>query len=286
MEEAKGERRKQEEALAKAERQLEESNAEVKQVSTECDMIAEQGQDPELLELEQQVTGLAKDLGSAEAMPEEVLLSILGKQLGQVKASVERDENEMASMEQKQQELEKAMQEATEAARRLEAEVQLEQRRKETEQELQGQSPEEQQLILQAHQQKLSSRASALETQTATLQTEAEERKVNNLNVIQESKVLQAEGEDVNLQMQIVQEERDAMREAMEHLWQEKSLVDDELRDREEGYIHLTERLTATQDEYCELEALVEQKQEEVAGLQKNGFGITGSWSNTGPLMN
>lgn len=260
----------QEEALADAERQLEESRAEVKKITNECELTkaAEQAS-PEQLELEKQVGLLAP---APADLPDDEVPRMLAQQIEEVNKEIQKDECDTSELEAKQQELEAAVKEAEAHARQLEAEVAREQKRCETEKELMGQSPEEQKLILQAHEQKLRTRAEMLEAQITQMQAEAEERKANNLRLEQEKCELQAKAEDAHLQMQIVQEERDAMREAMEQLWNEKSAVDEELQNHMQGYINLTERYTTQQDETCELETLVEQRRQEVAGLQKNGF--------------
>jgi len=279
LDEAKQARRKQEEALADAEKQLEESAAEVKQVSTECEMTMASpdaaDSDPELIELQRQVDQLARDVGNPEALPEEVVLSMLAGQAQEARIQLQRDENDVETLSQRQKELQAALQEAETLSRKLSAELQRERQRREAEQELVGQSPEEQMLILQAHEQKLRTRAGTLEAQIGVMQAEAEDRKTANMHLIEEGKELDAKAEDDHLQMQIVLEERDAMREAMENLWNDKALVDDELSAMMEGYINLSERLNATQDDKCELEALVEQKRQEVAGLRGNGFDMS-----------
>mmetsp|Transcript_41051 Transcript_41051/g.103089 ORF Transcript_41051/g.103089 Transcript_41051/m.103089 type:complete len:250 (-) Transcript_41051:91-840(-) len=231
--------------------------------------------DPELLELQRQAERLGQSMANPESMPPEMILSMLSDQLEEARLQLQRDEVDVETLTQRQQELQAALAECESASRRLEGELQRERQRREQEQELIGQSPEEQMLILQAHEQKLRTRAGTLEAQIGVMQAEAEDRKGANLQLIEEGKELDAKTEDDHLQVQIVQEERDAMREAMEQLWNDKAAVDDELRAMEEGYVNLSERLNITQDETCELQQLVEQKRTEVAGLQKNGFDMS-----------
>jgi len=279
LEEAKQARRKQEEALADTERQLEECKAEVKQVSAECELTMASPDaaesDPELIELQRSAEQLARDVSSPENMAEETLVSLLAGQVEEAKHQLQRDEVDVETLTQRQKELAASLREAEATSRKLDAELQRERQRREAEQELIGQSPEEQMLILQAHEQKLRTRAGTLEAQIGVMQAEAEERKGANLHLIEEGKELEAKAEDDHLQVQIVLEERDAMREAMEQLWDDKACVDDELSAMTEGYINLSERLNVTQDETCELQALVEQKRQEVAGLQRNGFDMS-----------
>merc|ERR1712070_284232 len=140
------------------------------------------------------------------------------------------------------------------------------------EQELAGQAPEEQKMILKAHEEKLSSRVDELEGQIAKDQAETEERKAQIIELTREKKYIGDKAEDANVQMQIVQEERDAMREAMEQLWNEWAKVDEELSHYQQSYIDLSERINGQQDENDDLEMMVQRLQDEVAGLQRNGF--------------
>jgi len=268
-------RLRQEEMLADAERQLQESRAEVKKVSNEAELTQAEAQaSPEQVELERQVQELQRNAASPEDLPEDEVLRMLQQQVEELRRTIEQHDGDVGELEHKQQALTASVAAAEEKGRQLEAEAQRERQRHETEQELMGQSPEEQKLILEAHEQKSKMRAETLEAQIAQVQAEAEERMASNLRLGQEKSEMQAKAEDAHLQMQIVQEERDAMREAMEQLWHEKATVDEELQDRMQGYVHLTERFTTQQDETCELESLVEQRRQEVAGLQKNGFNM------------
>jgi chromosome segregation ATPase len=263
---------RQEEALADAERQLQESNAQVRRVEIECELTAsnEAGADPEQDALQRQVVQL-EDHANAEAAEGDILRMLLS-QLEEVRNELSQDEIDASALDEKRQELEASLAAAEAQAQQLEAEVQRERERHEAEQELMGQTPEEQKLILQAHERKLRMRAEALEAQFTQIQAEADERKASNLRLGHEQKELISKAEDATLQIQIVQEERDALREAMEQLFSEKAKVEEELKNIEDGYNNLTERLNLKQDEACELEHLVEQKKMEVAGLQKEGW--------------
>mmetsp|Transcript_33763 Transcript_33763/g.86499 ORF Transcript_33763/g.86499 Transcript_33763/m.86499 type:complete len:1181 (-) Transcript_33763:39-3581(-) len=267
-------RRKQEQALADMERQLQESLAEVKKVSNECELTkASEGQDPELNELEHQVSELLSKAATPAEMRDDDVLDMLRSQLDSLKQELANDETNFSSLQEKQEELESALAKLSASARKAEAELQRERQRAETEKELMGQSPEEQIMILKAHEQKLRTRAATLEEQVTQIEKEAEERKAHNLEIERERKELEATAADTHLQMQIVQEERDAMREAMENLWHEKARVDEDLQDKTEGYNNLTERLNSQQDETCELESMVEMLRQEVDALKggRNG---------------
>jgi len=273
-------RRRQEEAVVDMERQLQEALAEVKKVSNECELTKGNdtaGADPEIVELERQVQELAKNAASPAEMGDDAVLSVLQGQLEEVRKELERDEVSVASLKAKRQELEAALAEVTAAAQRAEADVDRERRRRDAEQELMGHSPEEQTLILKAQEQKLRTRAEALEAELKSLEKETEERKAANLIVDQERKALESSTEDAHLQMQIVQEERDAMRDAMEQLWNEKASIDEELQEKMEGYNNLTERINAQQDETMELESQLEKLRQEVEVIQRNGFHIHGT---------
>jgi len=273
LEEESQARMRSEEILADTEKELQESQSAAKKVTNELE-LNQQLQDPEQLELERQVGDLLKEASSAAEMPEEAMISMLATQIQEVKRELQQDEADVQSLEEKHGELEKTLANAAVCVRQLEAEVAREKKRLETEQELAGQSPEEQKMILEAHEQKLRTRAETLETQIAQLLAEAEERKATNLKTAEEGNDLRAKTEDAQLQTQIIQEERDAIREAMEQLWSEKALVDEELQYRMQGYINLSERLNSQQDENGELEALVEKMSQEVSVLQKSGFAM------------
>jgi len=273
-------RRQKEAQLAGTERTLQETQAEVRKLENEC-LLAEGGggnNDPEKQELERQVKDLMKDAaapadaGGNTGDAEQAVLNALAAQLEEVSREIEQDSSKFADLEVQLQQLQDVLGESVSQSKQLEAEVQRERQRCESEQELMGQSPEEQKLILQAHEQKLRTRAGTLEAQIAVMQGEAEERKAANLRIGQESKDLQAAVEDTQLQMQIVQEERDSLREAFEGLWNEKAIVDTDLEDLEQGYIGLSERKNTQEDKKCELETQVENMRLEVARLQKNGF--------------
>jgi len=265
-------RMRQEEILADAERQLQESQAELKRVSSECELNKASAEDDEQKELKRQFEGLLRDAAAPGDIKEADMLQLLLGELEVVKKELENDESETASLEDKQAELEKALADAQSMSRSLEADVQREQKRCEMEDELAGQSPEEQKLILVAHEQKCRTRAETLEAQIAQLQLEADERKSFIARLEAERSDLQAKEEDAQLQMQIVQEERDALRESMEMLWVEKTTIDEELQDLMQGYINLTERFAQQQDLTCEMEQLVEQKSQEISKLREAGF--------------
>merc|ERR1719362_2762568 len=260
----------QEEAVADAERQLEEARAEAKKIDAEAQLqdAAEQPAS-QLPDLEKQVTMLS---AAPEDMPPDDVLGLLTQQAEDLRNTMQQDASEVPSLELKHQEVQASLSAAEAHASQLETEVQREQKRCEAEKELLGQSPEEQKMILEAQGKKLRSRAEMLEAQIGQVQVEAEERLTNNIRLKEETDELQAQTQDAHLQMQIAQEERDNMREAMENLWHEKSLVDEELNNQMQGYIYLTERFTRQQDEIQEIENLVERKRQEVASVQKNGF--------------
>lgn len=262
----------QEKALAVLEQSVQESQAELKRVSNECDVNAGLVKDDEHVELKRQFETLLLEAASPGDIDEETMLKLLRGELLVVQRGLEKEEAETALLVEKQQELERAIGESNVGAKLLEIEVDKERKRRELEDELMCQSPEEQLLILKAHEKKSRTRAETLDAQIAQMQTEAEERKASILRLEAESHDVKAKIEDAHLQMQIVQEERDAMREAMEILWNEKTCIDDELHDCMQGYINLTERFQQQQDHACEMEMLVEQKRRGVAMLQKNGF--------------
>lgn len=272
IEEEKMARKREEGVLADTERQLQEALAELKKISTECELAVEAARDPEREELEAQISHLLNDAADPTVIPEEAVLQMVRSQVEEVRKELERDDSSVDELTTRQQEFEKLLAQATAAKEQLEAEVRREQQRRETEEQLEGQTPEEQKLILEAHEAKLRSKEETLEAQIAQMQAEAQERKAALEALDQEKADLEAKAEDGNLQMQIVQEERDAMREAMEQLWNEWLQVDEDLSIQMQAYINLSERLNAQQDDAWELQSLVEKKRDEVAGLQKNGF--------------
>lgn len=275
LQEESRDRLRREEGLADAERQLEEQRAEMKQISNQCELTLSTGLggvDQEQQELTEEVEDLRKACSEAGAMSPEELRRMLASRAEGLRAQILRGEEEIRELQQKSTELGNQKAETANQARRLEADLLREKQRKEQEEELIGQSAEEQKLILQAQEKKLRLRVAALEAQISATQSEAEARKDANDSLQDERNDLSAKAEDAALQMQIVQEERDAMREAMEQLWNQKAAVDEELRDVMDGYTNLTERFSYQQDETLEIEALVEQRQQEVAILQRNGF--------------
>lgn len=266
----------QEEALADAERVLQETLAAVKNVSTECELtqvVAHPADaDAEQVELERQLQELQTVTQSDGSLPEDCIARMLSQQLLELRRELEQSDADIRSLKQKQEELGASVAEALSQARRVEAQVQRERERKETERELSGQSPEEQKMILQAHENKLRTKAESLEAQLVQLQTEAEERRLANQRLRDEKDDLASKAEDANLQIQIVQEERDAIREAYEQLWNEKATLDEEIQMQETSYVDLSERLSTLQDENEDLVMLVDKKLEQIAELQRNGF--------------
>lgn len=282
-------RLRQEEVLADAERNLQEMQAEQKRLAKEYELnMTASGPDPEQLDLERQIQDLMRDAAQPAEIPEEAVLRLLTQQIEEVKRALAQDEGAVFELEEKKEDLERSVQTVLQETKAVEAEVQRERQRREMEDELMGQSPEEQKLILEAHEQKLRMRVETLEDQIAGMQKEAAERKVLTERRLQERVELQRQVEEAHLQIQIVQEERDAMREAMEQLFNEKAAVDEELEDRQQAYIHLTERVNRINDETCELQDLLAQRMAEAAdwgtraqameaqGLQKNGFHVPG----------
>lgn len=266
----------QEEALADAERVLQETLAAVKNVSTECELTQAAAHpadaDAEQVELERQLQELQTVTQSDGSLPEDCIARMLSQQLLELRRELEQSDADIRSLKQKQEELGASVAEALSQARRVEAQVQRERERKETERELSGQSPEEQKMILQAHENKLRTKAESLEAQLVQLQTEAEDRRLANQRLRDEKDDLASKAEDANLQIQIVQEERDAIREAYEQLWNEKATLDEEIQMQETSYVDLSERLSTLQDENEDLVMLVEKKLEQIAELQRNGF--------------
>lgn len=263
----------QEEALAKAERALQESKAAARKVSNECERTQTEsleGQDAEQLECERQLDQMrrmADAPGDAQG-----IIQMLTEQLKGLQREIGQGVEDISKLEDRRGELQATLAELQAQTRRIEAEVQRERAKRETDQELIGQSPEEQKMILQAHEAKLRLRTEALESQIQQLQAETDHHRAVNKTLQSEKEELTAKAEDTNLQMQIVQEERDSLREAMENLWNEKATVDDDLETQMAGYINLSERLSNQQDETRELEILVESKKDEIENLQRNGF--------------
>lgn len=260
------------EALADEERKLEEAKAEMRKISIQRQLAqaskGEDGTDPEVAELQRQLQVLTSGAGTQN---EAELLRMLASQLEDLRRSLQQSENDVAELEQSHQELEAAVAESQATTRRLEADVLRERAMCEQELELEGQTPEEQKLILQAQQSKLRTKAETLEAQITQLHAEAEQHKLEKQRLIEERNDLKAKADDAHLQMQIVQEERDAMREAMEQLWNEKNAVDEELQNMQQAYINLSDSLCTKQDEADDLESLVFQKKDEVQGLSDHG---------------
>jgi len=267
----------QEEALANAERALQETKAAIRNISNECERTqaeaaVEEGPDAEQLDMERQLEELRQLAEAPADLPDQGIISMLAQQLEGLQRDLEQATQDVTQTEAKKQELKASVAESAAQARRIEADVQREREKRETDQELIGQSPEEQKLILEAHEQKLRQRSNDLEAQIAQMQSEIDEHKAVNRKLASEKEELAAKAEDTNLQMQIVQEERDSLREAMEQLWTEKATVDEDLEMQMGGYINLSERVNLQQDENDELAEKVEAKKNEVARLQRNGF--------------
>jgi len=218
---------------------------------------------------------LTEKISAPGSLAEDYVLDVLGQQIEEMATQLERDASDVKALNERREELDDSIREADNVARRLEADIDRENQRREADQELLGQSPEEQRLILEAHEQKLRTRAGTLEAQIGVMHIESEDRKQANAALISESKELAAMVEDVNLQIQIVTEERDALREAEQQVWHEKTLVEEEVENLQQGYIFLSERLSSKDDEIQELSELLQQHQSEVAGLQKNGFDMS-----------
>lgn len=265
----------QEEALAKAERSLQETKAAVRTVSNECERTRAdslEGQDAEQLELERQLEQMRQRAGAPSDASDQGVIQMLTEQLEGLQKEIEQGAEDVSKLEERRAALQSVLAEVQAQTRRIEAEVQRERAKRETDQELIGQSPEEQKVILQAHESKLKLRSETLEGQIQQMQTEAEEHRHVNKVLQSENEELTAKAEDSNLEIQIVQEERDGLREAMENLWNEKATVDDDLETQMAGYINLSERLNTQQDETCDLQVLVESKKDEIESLQRNGF--------------
>lgn len=262
-------RLRQEEKITDVERSLQLVQNEMKQVIQECELNTADSNDPIEEGLKQQIEQLMKDAAQPEDLPDAEVTRMIDEQVQEVRKELAQNENDVQDLESKQVSLEKSLQEAVTLAKAVEAELQRERQRKDMEEELMGQSPEEQKLILETHEKKTRMRVEAIDEQIAGMQAEALERK-SSIEKAEETKLdLMKQVEDAQLQMQIVQEERDAMREAMEQLFNEKAAVDQELEDRQQAYIMLTERINQLNDDTCELQDLVQQKQQ---GLQRNGY--------------
>jgi len=271
----------QEEALANAERTLQETKAAVRSATAECERVQSEtatgAPDEEQLDLEKQLEELRQMAASPAELADAGVVKLLGEQLLGLQKQVEQGASEISKLEAKRHELKQAVQDTVSVTRRVEAQVQRERELRETEQELMGQSPEEQLLILQTHEAKLKSQSEKAEMQIAQMQGETAAHKEGNRKLEAEKAELASKAEDTNLQMQIVQEERDSLREAMEQLWIEKATVDDDLQNQEASYVHLSERLNSHEDEIVDLQMQVEKKKDEVHALQRNGFAAMGT---------
>jgi len=268
-------RLRQEEKLGAVERSLQEVQNDIKRVEQEFELNGG-GQDPEEEELTRQLEALMRDASNPEAIPDEDIIRMLSSQVEEVRRDLDQHESDKSGLEAQQQDLAKNLQESLSQAKAVEAEVQRERQRRDMEEELMGQSPEEQKLILEAHQKKATIRVETLQTQISGLQTEAQDRKASIEKAQQTKLDLIKQVDDTQLQMEIVQEERDAMREAMEQLFNEKAAVDEELDERQMAYTYLTERINRLQDDTCDLQDLVAEKQQ---SLQKNGYFMPGAAS-------
>lgn len=278
LQEANAERRQQEDALAGAERELQATQAEVKKVESECQLGgpgpggADGAGDAELAELERQLGELSAQADLGSELSAESVLRMLSVQIEQVRRDLSQGEADVGQLEEQHMELQSALGEAERRSRQADAEVQRERQRLELDEELNGQSAEGQKLILRDREEKLRARAAMLDEQVAAMQADAEERKAANLMLVQEKKYLEDEIEEAYMDIKIVEEERDSIREAMETLWKEKADVETELEERMESYVDLSERLNTHVDQTCELQALVEQKRQEIESLRSSGF--------------
>eukprot|EP00930_Biecheleria_cincta_P047929 TRINITY_DN33328_c0_g1_i1.p1 TRINITY_DN33328_c0_g1~~TRINITY_DN33328_c0_g1_i1.p1 ORF type:complete len:1174 (+),score=312.87 TRINITY_DN33328_c0_g1_i1:164-3685(+) len=265
----------QEQALAKAERALQEAKAAVRTVSNECERTRADslsGQDAEQVELERQLEQMRQRAEAPADASDQGVIQMLEEQLEGLRKEIEQGAEDVSKLEERRAELQTTLADVQAQTRRIEAEVQRERAKRETDQELIGQSPEEQKVILQAHESKLRLRTETLEGQIKQMQTETEEHRAVNKALQSEKEELTTKTEETSLEIQIVQEERDGLREAMENLWNEKAIVDDELETQMAGYVNLSERLSNQQDESLELQLLIERKKDEIESLQRNGF--------------
>jgi len=273
-------RLEQENNLLDVERKLQETQNEIKQVAQGIELSQVDKHDPEEEELQRQLAELmssTEQLGD-EAHPVEVsddaVIKMLQTQVEEIKKALSNDEGEVQELETKVQALEKNVQDSVNQKTAAESALQRERQRKEMEEELMGQSPEEQKLILEAHQKKADMKIENIEAQIASMQTEGTERKAAIASAEKERMEYANMAEEAQLQMQIVQEERDAMREAMEQLFNEKAAVDEELEDRQQAYNSLTERINDLIDSTCDLQDLLVSKEQ---GLRTNGHSMQGS---------
>jgi len=267
-------RLRQEETLGNAERSLQEVQNDIRHVEAEFELNSAAAKDPEEEELTRQLDALLRDASNPEAIPAEDIIRMLGSQVEEVRRALQQDEGDKSTLEDNHKDLAKKLHESVSQAKAVEAEVQRERQRRDMEEELMGQSPEEQKLILEAHEKKTRMRTETIEAQISGLQAEARDRKTA-IATQEESKLdLSRQVEDAQVQMEIVQEERDALREAMEQLFNEKRAVEEELDERQEAYVHLTERINCLNDQTCELQDTVMMKAQ---GLQKNGYCMPGA---------
>jgi len=274
LEETTRNRTRQHEAVVEAERQIQELEVELKKASAESEQLREHVVvDEQEVSEQRQLQELQVNMASPAEIPEEAILRLLAAQLEEVRKALSLDDIANSELERQQEEIQSDIKEVQCQAQELEAEVQRERQRHDMEDELKGASPEEQLVILQAHEQKLKARAESLEDAIAQMQTAAEERKEKISRVLESNARLAAKAEDAQLQVQIVQEERDALRDAIEQLWAEKAIVDDELLRISEGYVDLTNRVNDKMDETQDLEDTLEKRVAEVNSIQKNGMG-------------
>jgi chromosome segregation ATPase len=231
--------------------------------------------DPELVDLERQVSELDRDTSACEsngAVGEETMLGLLDSQLIEVTREIERQEQCVPELEIMHKELEKGMQEAQQLKLQLESDMKRERQKRETEEELAGQSPEDQKLILKAHEEKLLVREKVLQDQYHEMQQEVEKRKANVIELEKERNELRAKTDDALLQKQIVEEERDAMREALTQTWEEWSALDSFLSETQDSYTSLSDRLQQQEDELQDMYDELEKLQQETSDLQRNGI--------------
>jgi len=255
-------RQREEEKARDVERSLQDTQNEIKHVEQEFELNQNASHDPEEEELVRQLDALTKGASNPEDIPDEDIIKMLISQVQDVRRELTQNENDKTALEAQQQELSRKLQESLNQAKAVEAEVVRERQRRDMEEELMGQSPEEQKLILEAHEKKSRMRAEAIESQIIGLQSETQDR-ISNLERAQEIKhSLMKQVDDVQLQMEIVQEERDTLREAMEQLFNEKASVDEELENMVRALCDLTERKNQLEDDNSDMrEEVMKRKQ-------------------------
>lgn len=266
----------EEELTLSVQRQLREAQADLRKLTTQKDLDQEQQLtvEQEKAELQRQAEELASS-GSPEEMTEDSVMKLLAAQIAEVAKALEQDSAEVNEMRQRQAELERGRKDLDTTCANLSMELARQKKKLEEQEKLVGQTPEAQQAILQAAEQKLTIRAETLEEKGKTMVEAAEEKR----QIVSEARAvvqeLKAKTDDLEVQVNIVQEERDALRDAMEQLWKSKTIVEEDLESVSQGYIGLTERMNEMQDEKQNLEEMIENVENERARLQNvnnNGY--------------